>query len=56
MISARAIVDPGANLAQDVEIGPFCVIEEDVTIGWGTRIDSHVVVRSGTRNGRDNRI
>ena len=56
MISDRAIVDPGANLAQDVEIGPFCVIEEDVTIGWGTRIDSHVVVRSGTRIGRDNRI
>ena len=56
MISDRAIVDPGANLAQDVEIGPFCVIEEDVTIGPGTRIDSHVVVRSGTRIGRDNRI
>lgn len=56
MISDRAIVDPGANLAQDVEIGPFCVIEEDVTIGRGTRIDSHVVVRSGTRIGRDNRI
>ena len=56
MISDRAIVDPGANLAQDVEIGPFCVIEEDVTIGRGTRIDSHAVVRSGTRIGRDNRI
>jgi len=56
VISDRAIVDPGANLAQDVEIGPFCVIEEDVTIGQGTRIDSHVVVRSGTRIGRDNRI
>ena len=56
MISDRAIVDPGANLAQGVEIGPFSVIEEDVTIGRGTRIDSHVVVRSGTRIGQDNRI
>jgi len=56
VISDRAIVDPGANLAQGVEIGPFSVIEEDVTIGRGTRIDSHVVVRSGTRIGQDNRI
>ena len=56
MISDRAVVDPGAHLAEEVEIGPFCVIEGDVSIGRGTRIGSHVVVRSGTQIGRDNRI
>ena len=56
MISDRAVIDPGAYLAEEVEIGPFCVIERDVSIGRGTRIGSHVVVRSGTQIGRDNRI
>ena len=56
MISDRAVIDPGAYLAEEVEIGPFCVIEKDVSIGRGTRIGSHVVVRSGTQIGRDNRI
>lgn len=56
MISDRAVIDPGAHLAEQVEIGPFCVIEGDVSIGPGTRIGSHVVVRSGTQIGRDNRI
>ena len=56
MISDRAVIEPGARLAEEVEIGPFCVIEADVSIGRGTRIGSHVVVRSGTQIGRDNRI
>ena len=56
MISDRAVIDPGAHLAEEVEIGPFCVIEGGVSIGRGTRIGSHVVVRSGTQIGRDNRI
>lgn len=56
MISDRAMIDPGAHLAEEVEIGPFCVIEGGVSIGRGTRIGSHVVVRSGTQIGRDNRI
>ena len=56
MISDRAVIDPGAHLAEEVEIGPFCVIEGGVSIGRGTRLGSHVVVRSGTQIGRDNRI
>jgi UDP-N-acetylglucosamine acyltransferase len=39
-----------------VQIGPFCVIEPDVLIGSGTRLDSHVIIRSGTRIGRENQI
>ena len=56
MIDNRAVVAPGAELADDVTVGPFSVIEEDVTIGAGTAIDSHVIVRSGSRIGRDNHI
>ncbi len=56
MIHPQAIVDPAAEIAEDVEIGPFCVIEADVVIGEGTRIGSHTVVRGPTRIGRGNRL
>ena len=51
-----AVVSPRAELAPDVSIGPFCVVEAGVQIGAGTRLESHVVVRAGTRIGRNNRI
>ncbi|MDX1608640.1 MAG: acyl-ACP--UDP-N-acetylglucosamine O-acyltransferase [Halofilum sp. (in: g-proteobacteria)] len=56
MIHEQAIVDPETDIADDVEIGPFCVIGPGVEIGQGTRIGSHVVVRGPTRIGRENRI
>ena len=56
MIDPRAVVDARAELAADVEIGPFCVIGADVTIGAGTRLGPHVVIRGPTRIGRDCRI
>ncbi|NVK42211.1 MAG: acyl-ACP--UDP-N-acetylglucosamine O-acyltransferase [Oceanospirillaceae bacterium] len=56
MIDSRAIVDPGARIAPDVEIGPFSIIGPDVEIGAGTVIGPHVVVRGPTRIGEHNRI
>lgn len=56
MIHPQAIIDPEAQIADDVEIGPFCVIEAGVEIDAGTRIGSHTVVRGPTRIGRDNRL
>lgn len=56
MIDARAVVSPQAELAADVEIGPFSVIGADVVIGPGTRIGPHVVINGPTRIGANNRI
>ena len=56
MIDPRAVVDPQAELAADVEVGPFCVIGAQVSIGSGTWLGSHVVVRGPTRIGRECRI
>lgn len=56
MIHEQAIVDPGARLGDDVEIGPFCVIGADVELGAGTRVGSHTVIKGPTTIGRDNRI
>ena len=55
-IHPQAIVDPGARLADDVEVGPFSVIGPDVEIGAGTRIASHVVIKGPTVIGAHNTI
>ena len=49
-------MDPGAELDDAVEVGPFAVIGKDVCIGSGTRIGPHAVIKGPTRIGRDNRI
>lgn len=56
MIDPRAVVDPGAELAEDVKVGPFAVIGPGVEIGPGSEIGPHVVIRGQTRIGRDNHI
>lgn len=56
MIHPTAIVDPKAELASGVEIGPYSIIGPGVRIGSGTRIGPHVVMRGPMTIGRDNRI
>lgn len=56
MIHPAAIVDAAATIADDVSVGPFCVIGPDVSIGAGCRLDSHVVIQGPTRIGSDNRF
>jgi UDP-N-acetylglucosamine acyltransferase len=53
-IHEKAIVDPEANIAEDVEIGPFCVIGPHVTIESGCRLLNSVTVVGHTTLGRDN--
>jgi UDP-N-acetylglucosamine acyltransferase len=56
MIHPQAIVDPSANIAEGVSIGPFTVIGADVQIDSGTTVASHVVINGPTKIGKDNRI
>ena len=56
MIHSTAIVDPGARIGANVEIGPYTIIGPHVEIGDNTVIGPHVVIRGHTRIGRDNRI
>ena len=55
-IDKNAVVSPDAELADDVEVGPFSIIESDVQIDSGTTIASGVLIASGTRIGRNCRI
>ena len=56
MIHQTAIIAATARIDDGVEIGPYSVIGDDVEIGAGTRIDSHVIVNGPSTIGRDNRI
>ncbi len=56
MIDSRAVVDTAAEIAENVEIGPFCVIGPHVRIGSGTRVGPHTVIRGPTEIGQDNCI
>jgi UDP-N-acetylglucosamine acyltransferase len=56
VIDARAVVSPQAELAADVEVGPFTVIGPGVRIGARTRIAAHAVINGATTIGTDNHI
>jgi UDP-N-acetylglucosamine acyltransferase len=55
-IHPTAIVHPKAKLADGVEVGPFCVIGEHVSIGKGTRLLSHITIDGWTEIGERNEV
>lgn len=56
MIHVTALVDPAAQIADDVEIGPYSIIGPKVSIDSGTVINSHVVITGRTTIGKNNKI
>ena len=56
MIHETAIIDPGANIADGVEIGPYTIVGQDVSIGEKTTIGAHSVITGRTLIGKNNRI
>lgn len=56
MIHSTAIVDPKADLADDVEVGPYSIIGPGVKIDSGTRVGPHVVINGETTIGKGNRF
>lgn len=55
-IHPTAIICPGAELAEDVEIEAYSVIGPKVVIGSGTVIGPHAVIEGRTTMGTGNRI
>jgi UDP-N-acetylglucosamine acyltransferase len=53
LIHPTAIVNPQAELGENVSIGPYTVIEKDVVIGAGSEIGAHVYIDRYTRIGKD---
>jgi UDP-N-acetylglucosamine acyltransferase len=54
LIADTACIDPRAELADLVEVGPYCVIGPDVKIGRGTRLIAHVCIDGQTSLGEGN--
>lgn len=50
-IHKTAIVDKKAQIAPDVEIGPYSIVGENVKLGSGVKIHSHVVLEGITNIG-----
>jgi len=55
-IHASALVDPKAELADDVEVGPYSIVGPHVRAGAGTIVGPHVVLTGHTRLGERNRL
>jgi UDP-N-acetylglucosamine acyltransferase len=55
-VHPTALVDREAQLAADVEVGPYSIVGPEVSIGPGTVIGPHVVVTGRTTIGARNRI
>lgn len=55
-IDSSARVDPKANIAADVEIGPCCIVGPDVTIGSGCRLIGQCFISGNTTLGKGNII
>jgi UDP-N-acetylglucosamine acyltransferase len=55
-ISPLAIIEDGAVIGKDVEIGPYCLISSKTTIGDGTKIDQNSCIYGKTTIGKNNHI
>jgi UDP-N-acetylglucosamine acyltransferase len=53
-IDPRALVSCSAKLGQNVRVGAFAVVGDEVELGDGCILDSHAVVRGPSKFGRDN--
>ena len=55
-VHPTALVESGATLAEDVEIGAYSIVGPDVRIGSGTRVGAHAMIVGRTTIGERNRI
>ena len=53
-IHESSIIHPSAEIDENVEIGPFCIIGEKVKIKSGSKLLSHVVLKGPTTVGKNN--
>ncbi|MEH0020009.1 MAG: acyl-ACP--UDP-N-acetylglucosamine O-acyltransferase [Desulfobacter sp.] len=56
MIHPTAIIDPSAQIDENVTIGPYTIIKSDVRIGAGTTIGPHTTIENYVTIGEDCQI
>jgi UDP-N-acetylglucosamine acyltransferase len=55
-IHPSAIISPSAQISQDVQIGPFCIVEAGSMIGPRCILESRVTIKEATTLGTDNHV
>ena len=55
-IHPMAIVDPKAEIGDNVFIGPYCLVGAHVQIGNGSKFHAHVYVQGNTKIGKENQF
>jgi UDP-N-acetylglucosamine acyltransferase len=55
-VHPTAVIESGAEIAEDAEIGPYCVIGAHVVVGSGCRLLAHVHVAGHTTIGARTRV
>lgn len=55
-IHKSAVIHPGAKLSPGVSVGPYSIVEGDVSLGDNVRVGSHCVITGQTRIGRNCKI
>ncbi|MEM6701772.1 MAG: acyl-ACP--UDP-N-acetylglucosamine O-acyltransferase [Acidobacteriota bacterium] len=55
-IHPHAVVDPSAQLGEDVVVGPFAIIGADVQLGDRCQVEPHAVVAGPSHFGSENRF
>lgn len=55
-VAPTARIDPGAVIGPRCHIGEFCVIESDVVLGAGCRLEPYVYIKRWTTMGEDNEV
>jgi len=55
-IHPTALVDSSAKIADDVKIGPFCIVGPEVTLGPGNVLDSNVQIINRVEVGSQNQF
>lgn len=52
-IHPSAVVAPGAQIGENVSVGPFCTVAASAVIGDGSTLQSHIVVDENTTVGKN---
>ncbi len=55
-IHSSAVIEKGASIADNVEVGPFCVVGSEVTLAAGVKLVSHVAIGGNTIIGENTKI
>jgi len=55
-VHPTAVIEDGAQIADDAHVGPMCYVGANATLGSGTRLISHVVVLGRTTLGKSNTV